>query len=726
MKSLYNVFKEPVSHYLKQDVFKKGIKVVDTLTQKIKASEIEDKISITSNKLETYEQQKISTYKPSPIQQKINNKFDYDNSFKLNNSTSFGMKKVGLTNLVYGQFSTKVQKMDNVAPRIQYGGDFEKLVTQSTIFADKSLFIKEIINDPSEVILITMPRRWGKSVNMDMLKRFLEIKVDDDGNQIKGEDKINQLNYKLFFGNNKALQPLDISSKTLNIMDNEGNSISCSSKEYQGQYPVIHIDLKDCDGSSYTEIEGKVKGKLVELYKKHGYLSKSDKIIDEGIAIKDQYLKYINKIESGDIVAIKSGLKDLSDLLYKHFDKKVWILVDEYDSPLNSAFIKFGKSEFKENKFKENGDFQKTISFFKSIMSPALKGNVNLEKGVVTGVLSSAQSSMLSGLNNAKHYNLMNNKFAEYYGFNKEEMEDLINHFYNKEENFQSKNVKELCNGYKYGNIDGIHNTWSTVDYLNNKNEKNIGEVWIKSGGFDLVEDIILKNTNDVQSSLNKLISGQSLNIEIKPDIEYEDLILGKTDTFISTLLWTGYLTPTDQNNEVKIPNDSVKKAINGQIIKWIERYIPKTEIVEIFSYLGNNDINNFDIKLKSNFSKVSFYDLNSEKDCHNIMSGMMLALPANYKFISNVEAGAGRLDNAVYDESKKIGYILEYKYIDKKDNADIEKTGKEALEQIEKNRYIQYLKNTFDAKDENIRKIAIVFKGKEPHVYIANAKPRV
>lgn len=697
MKSVYNVLGKPISQYFRKDITRTFTTAISSQTVKEQWG-VEDTVSISSR--ESYKPQ-VFSYKPSLIQQK--------------------MRQVGINTYsrpYVRQYSTmtKGEEVDHIVPQIQYGGDFEELVTKSTIFVDKSLFIQEILTNPSKAILITMPRRWGKSVNMDMLKRFLEIKVDKDSNLVK--DRSDDINHKIFFGNNKVLKPLKISGEFLKIKDNEGNITEYNPKDYQGQYPVIYIDLKDCDGSNYTEIESKVKGKLVELYKKHGYLSKSDKIIDEGITIKDQYLKYINKVEAGDISAIKSSLKNLSDLLYKHFDKKVWILVDEYDSPLNYAFIKFGRNEFEGNKFKENGDFQKAISFFKSIMSPALKGNTNLEKGVLTGVLSSAQSSMLSGLNNVKHYNLMNNKFAGYYGFNKEEMENLINHFYNNEDSFQSESVKELCNGYRYGNIDGIHNTWSTVDYLNNKNEKNISEVWTKSGGFDLVEDVIFKNTNDVQSSLNKLISGQSLSIEIKPDIEYEDLMLGKTDTFISTLLWTGYLTPTDQNNEVRIPNESVKKSIKEQVIKWIERYIPKYEIVETFSYLENNDITNFDKKLKSNFSKVSFHDLNSEKDYHNIMSGIMMTLPSNYVFISNIEAGAGRLDNAVYDRSKKIGYIFEYKYINKKENANLEKIGKEALEQIEKNRYNQYLKNTFDTKDENIKKIAIVFHGKVPYVY--------
>lgn len=707
MKSVYNALKEPITHYLKKDILnKEGIRAVGVLTQKFKALEIEDNINISSNKELCKEQ--VFTYKPSILQQKINNDFNYTNRFKLNNSNQFG-----LSSILYRPFSTKVNTMKNIDPRIQIGGDFAKLVTESTAFVDKSLFIKEIFHDSSEAILITMPRRWGKSANIDMLKRFLEIIPDQNGLPIKAGDKINQLNYKLFFGGTIEKGGIfgTIHLKELDIAQKDNGKYS----DLQGQYPVIYIDFKDCTGNNYAEVMDKLKARVIDLYKEHGYLSKSEKIIDEGIKIKDQYIEDLGKIKSGEKSVIEFSLKSLSKLISKHFDKKVWILVDEYDSPLNAAFIKFGKNEFSDGKFTADGDFQKTINLFRSIMSPALKGNENLEKSILTGVLSSAQSSMLSGLNNVKHHSVLSNKFAKYYGFNTAEVKELSEHFNVSEISLLSK----ISNGYRYGDVEGIYNTWSTANYLNDKEyTANIVEEWTKSGGFDLVEDIILKNVNDVQSSLNQLVSGEPLNIEIKPDIEYSDLILGKIDTVMSTLLWTGYLTPTIDRNIVRIPNQPVKQSIQNQINKWVEKFVAKEEITDIFSYLDTPSI--FEEKLKTAFMNSSFYDLSVEKDYHNVMNGMLNMLPrTKYLYLSNRESGRGRFDNILYNKQNKTGYILEYKHekeATKGKKINIADIQNEAINQAKMNRYDEYLK-THHIEPKAMKLIVVVFHGKVPHV---------
>ena len=307
-------------------------------------------------------------------------------------------------------------------PRIKRDGDFKDLVTQSTIFADKSLFIKDVIEDSDTVLLLAMPRRWGKTVNLDMLRRFLEIPVDDNGKVIDG---IATANYQIF-RKECALQPdggkslLKVSQSRIlvqNLEEDVFDRQEVDALELQGTYPVIYIDFKSCKSDSFDTVRKGVKRVLNSCFKQYRYLGKSDKLDGEE---QKKIKRYVGVISSEGLNddEIKSGLKFLSQMLYQHYNKKkAWILIDEYDAVANVAYRKFNTD-----------NLDKTIELFAGIYEDALKGNPYLEKGVLTGVQYIAQSGMLSGLNNLGKFNFTDAKYAQHYGLDQSEVDRFFGH----------------------------------------------------------------------------------------------------------------------------------------------------------------------------------------------------------------------------------------------------------------------------------------------------------
>ena len=566
MKSVFNSLKEPIIHCLKIDVLnKESVRTASVLTQRTKSQETEDKISISSDK-ELHED-RIFLYKPHIIQQKINDDFNYGRNFRLNNFNQFRINGSGLYNVLFRQFSTKVDKMNDIVPHINIGGDFAEMVTQSSVFADKTLFIKEIIENESKVILITMPRRWGKSLNLDMLRRFLEI-PNENGKLLQGDKKEN-LNYKLFFGNGKNLCSLNIANQKLKISQKDGEIIDVAASNIVGTAPVIFIDFKDCKGSSIEEIKEKIKDKICNLFRSHRYLLKSDKLEQDE---KNKINKYI--FEEASEVEIQNGLKNLSALLHKHFDKKVWILIDEYDAATNKAYLEFNDKDSKE-----------VSELFRSIYEPALKGNPSLEKGVITGVQYIVKSGMLSGLNNLSKYNVTSTKYSKYYGIDQEEMNILLEHFSISETN--ALKIKDWYNGYKSNsgsaerpNFIDKYNIWSVVNYLNKKDD-GFKSYWENSSLGSVIDKKILKNLA-IKDIVEGLVINQNLVLgklttdfgvddfrTLKDIVNNHDKIEIKqdgVDLLFSYLFITGYLTDTGMVNQYALPNKEIKTEFEAKL----------------------------------------------------------------------------------------------------------------------------------------------------------------
>ncbi|WP_367363888.1 AAA family ATPase [Candidatus Tisiphia endosymbiont of Nedyus quadrimaculatus] len=358
----------------------------------------------------------------------------------------------------------------NYQPRMFVGtDDFKTLLLNSDVFVDKSLMIKELLEDSGAVTLITRPRRWGKSLNMDMVRRFMEIEVNAQGQPLPQEQRVN---YKLFSGGEvdlglasgrkKLLKPLKISEYPDIILD------------YQGQFPVIIISFKGVRGSSYEEIESKIRYQIIKLFSNYRYLkryvSEKEYLLEE--VEKEQLTRYFtgkfNKVE------LENSLKFLSDLLYKHFNQKVYILIDEYDTPINSAYLEFGHKE----------EFNQVLKLFRAIFGNSLKGNDSLQKGIITGILRIAKANLLSDLNNLTECSLLDKKFAIQYGFTQSEVDELFGKIGT---NTNAEQIKSWYNGYNFGG-EVIYNPWSIMQCLSREGE--LEYYWIDSGGTDWIDHI--------------------------------------------------------------------------------------------------------------------------------------------------------------------------------------------------------------------------------------------
>lgn len=574
---------------------------------------------------------------------------------------------------------------------IYCGGGFEKLVTESSIFVDKSLFIEEIINSQDEVTLITMPRRWGKSSNLEMLKKFLEIQVDENGKVI--EDKKETLNYKLFAGGEIQIKQ-GFTEQTITIKTSKLIEKIPQALNYQGQYPVILIDFKDCKGSNADDIRSKVYAKIIETVRNFSYLKDSGKSYKE-TTVGLEYKNLLNKTKTDSFETI---IKDLSTLLHTYHGEKVWILVDEYDASANHAYREFDDKAAK-----------KVADLFRGIFEPSLKGNDSLKKGILTGVQYIVQSGMLSGLNNLSKYNMTNKKYSQYYGINPQEMELLLKHF-SVEESKKSK-IKDWYNGYQenIGTDESKvfidkYNIWSVINYLNRQDE-GFKSYWEKSGTIDFMRSLFKKQ--EFKEKIELLVNGGSININsLKEDFSVDDFnslkeitstdgkseidVLG-FELIFSYLFITGYLTTLkDSTAQYWLPNKELKKEFGEKIqeyYKTIFNIDPKkfsdlTNIFsEVFNATSNQQIemifkNHFGPKFADLIKSVSLYTQNNieikdsglfanEDLMHSLLNNIVLQVVnskfASERYTTKPDGKKGRADIVI--EKNNIGVIIEMKY---------------------------------------------------------------
>ena len=374
--------------------------------------------------------------------------------------------------------------------------DFADLLLNSSVFVDKSLFIKEFLLNSGKAILITRPRRWGKSLNMNMLGRFLSIEVDQDGQPIPQEQSLNR---KLFLGGEvtaedgeaRQLAPLKIAAEEKIV------------KRYQGKFPVISLGLKDVKADTYEEIVEKLKKTLVNLFETHAYLLNTNTMAKHEQDLFKEYLQ-----ETSSKTNLQHSLYFLSKLLHRHFNKPVYILIDEYDTPINHAYLKF-KDESPKT-------FEQVVELFRDLMGKALKSNEHLQKGLVTGILRIAKANIFSDWNNVREYTLLDKSFANSYGFTQEEVDTLLKQVPISTTKAQ---VQHWYNGYNFGG-ETIYNPWSIMCCLSN--EGVLDHYWIDSGGTSLVDAVLLKD--EAQESLQKLASGESLERVVKKKIVFDTL----------------------------------------------------------------------------------------------------------------------------------------------------------------------------------------------------------
>ncbi|MFP3017330.1 MAG: AAA family ATPase [Candidatus Tisiphia sp.] len=588
-------------------------------------------------------------------------------------------------------------KESNKLPKMLVGTDeFYDLVVNSDVFVDKSLMIKELLEDSGKVILITRPRRWGKSLNMDMLRKFFEIEVDEKGKPLPLEQKINN---KLFLGGTVDLGFDETKElKSLKIAD------IASSMKRQGQYPVISISFKDVKGSSYQDIENGIRNQVIKLFVKHRYLkhyiAKNKNLLDD--VQKEQLKRYFTgEFDKDDL---KDSLSFLSELLFKHFNQKSYILIDEYDTPINSSYIKFGK---------KSEEFEQVLELFRGIFGSSLKGNSCVEKGVITGILRIAKANLFSDLNNVSEYTLLDDNFSKSYGFTQAEVDELLT-IVPTETN--PEEIKNWYNGYTFGG-EIIYNPWSIMQCLAHKGK--LDHYWLDSGGTALIDKILL--SDEMQEDLQSLAAGKSIISPITKQISFADI--NEPIGLLSLLLFSGYLNPTakiPEKNvyELSIPNYEVKYIYETRVLQWVtdQLKIDSSRYYSFISLLPAGKVEEFKERLQELLvNSTSFYQT-GEKKAELFYSGFMLGLvnmlAPSYIIASEQESGRGRADiimiPKVGREDKAI--IIEYKIA--KNAEDLLSVAKMGLKQIIDKQYDTKIREHKHVK--KIVKISIAFCGKK------------
>ena len=529
--------------------------------------------------------------------------------------------------------------------------DFKELIEEDFYYFDKTNFIEEVIKDGAKVKLFTRPRRFGKTLNMSMLKYFFDVENKEE-------------NRKLF--------------KDLYIEKTE------SFKE-QGQYPVIFLSLKDLKATTWKEMEKGIKSTVARLFLEYedlyNELGEFDKPIFKKIATKD--------VELEDL---KEALKILAKILYKKYNKKVIVLIDEYDSPLVSAYLK--------------GYYEKAKDFFKTFYSLVMKDNSYLQMGVMTGIIRVIKAGIFSDLNNLRTYTILSDKYTDSYGLTEEE---VIKSLKDYQMEYEISNVKDWYDGYRFGDSE-VYNPWSILNFLD---FKELRAYWVDTSGNDLINNVLKITTKNVIIALEKLFNGEGLKQNISGTSDLSK-ILGN-DEIWELMLFSGYLTikeKIDQDNYIlRLPNKEVKTLFRKT---FIETYIARGgKLSFLMESLIENRIEDYEDNLQEVLlTSVSYNDTRrgNEAFYHGLIMGMGLYLEGEYITKSNIESGLGRYDFVIEPKNKsKRAYIMEFKSTDSVDK--LEEVSKEALKQIEDKKYDVTLKQN-GVKD--ITYMGIAFCGKQ------------
>ena len=529
--------------------------------------------------------------------------------------------------------------------------DFKHLIEEDFYYFDKTKFIEEVIKDGSQVKLFARPRRFGKTLNMSMLKYFFDIENKEENKEI---------------------------FKDLYIEKTE------AFKE-QGQYPVIFLSLKDLKALTWEQMEKAIKSAISRLFSEYKYLlnvlDKFDTLAFENILLKNTELE-----------DLKEALKFLTRILYEKYNKKVVVLIDEYDSPLVSAYI--------------NGYYEKAKDFFKTFYSTVLKDNSYLQMGVLTGIIRVIKAGIFSDLNNLSTYTILSDVYTDSYGLTEEEVEKSLKYYGIEQE---ISNVKDWYDGYKFGDSE-VYNPWSIINFLR---FKELRAYWVDTSGNDLIKDVLKKITKNTIEALERLFNGEGLKQNISGTSDLSKLL--SEDELWELMLFSGYLTVEEKidhkNYVLRLPNKEIKELFRDT---FLEKYFGRgSKLLYLMEALTENKIDEYEERLQEILlTSVSYNDTKKGNEAfyHGLIMGMGLYLEGEYITKSNIESGLGRYDFVIEPKNKtKRAFIMEFKATDSIEN--LEEISKEALRQIENKKYDVSLKQN-GVKD--ITYMGIAFCGKQ------------
>lgn len=531
-------------------------------------------------------------------------------------------------------------------------------------YVDKTLFIKEILDQKPLVSLFTRPRRFGKTLNMDMLRVFFERSEEDTSR----------------YFTDKAIW-------------------KCGEKyrAHQGKYPVIFLTFKDVKFDSWEATMDKIRGLLQEEYGRHQELLGSDKL--------SKYEKdYFGKILEGKAneVELTSALERLSKLLTVYYDKAPIIIIDEYDTPIQEGY--------------SQNFYEEIISFMRNFFSGAFKDNKNISYGFLTGILRIAQESIFSGLNNLIVNSVMDEEYDSFFGFTQEEVMELLQ-YYNVSE--KETELKSWYDGYLFGNKE-IYNPWSVINYVSRGCIPQA--YWVHTGKNEILEDVLKAATEDVTEKLYALLQGERVIARIDQNVVYRSLSEDPANIY-SLLLVAGYLKTKKKELqadgsylcEVSIPNREIAVVYKSEILSHLLQVgaIARTTANKIAESLYANDDKKLQDAIAEYMDKtISFYDAGAEGFYHGLILGLIALMDNQYKIKSNRESGDGRYDICLIPrEHRYPGILMELKWKKNLNEDSLEILAKEALDQIDDMRYDSEMK---ESRIQDILKLGIAFSGKK------------
>ena len=526
--------------------------------------------------------------------------------------------------------------------------DFKEIIDKGMYYVDKTYMIKELLEQYGKVNLFTRPRRFGKTLNLSMLRRFFEMEPDGEGGWID--------NRYLFDG--------------LKISDCGEHYMA-----HQGQYPVIKLSLKSAKQPGYDMAYAMLKHEIADEFSRHSYLLNN--IESDGGQIRYKLIMS----DKGSDKDYADALRFLSSCLERYHKKKVIILIDEYDVPLENAYFQ--------------GFYDKMVAFIRSLFESALKTNDSLEFAVITGCLRISRESIFTGLNNLEVYSIMSPFYSDYFGFTQDEVSEIL-HYY--ELNGKLDEVRDWYDGYIFGEND-IYNPWSIINYVKmacadyNMFPK---PYWSNTSSNSIIRELIEEADLATKKEIEQLIAGEMIEKPVHEDITYEDIHESK-DNLWNFLYFTGYLKKISEHLEddtiyvkLAIPNTEIRSIYKRTILAWFDKLIQKTDLTELIKAFEDGDCDKIgDFLSEQLMETISFYDY-AENYYHGFLAGI-LKCQQRYEILSNRESGMGRSD-IIMKEMKFRGraVILELKVSDS--FGTMEHMCDLALQQIEEKQYEQKL----------------------------------
>lgn len=518
--------------------------------------------------------------------------------------------------------------------------DFKEIIENKYYYVDKTWLIKELIEKKGKVNLFTRPRRFGKTLNLSMLKYYFEIPVNGESNK------------QLFYG--------------LKIAQTEGEYLS-----EQEAYPVIMLTLKSAKQPSWDLAFTMLKRAICGEFERHKFILRDANLSDKA----KRYRRIMT--EAGQMPDYIDALQFLSGCLYEYYQKKVIIFIDEYDVPLENAYYA--------------GFYNEMITFIRSLFESALKTNPYLAFSAITGCLRISKESIFTGLNHMKIISILNEDYGEHFGFVEKEVHEMLS-FYNRENKMDT--MREWYDGYLFGSAE-VYNPWSVINYVERLCTKEDAfplAAWSNTSSNSIIKDMIYHATEAVKDEIENLISGNTIEKKVHEDITYGD-IWDSEDHLWNFLLFTGYLKVISTRMEsedwyvtMAIPNAEVRSIYRNQISNWFRDEVKMQDLSVLYTAMLDGDADMFQQELGKQLQKTISYMDSGESFYHGFLLGILANL-GTYRIKSNREAGNGRYDICVYHADETISpVILELKISDT--FKGMEAQAQKALQQIEQRRY--------------------------------------